>query len=197
MAHIIVVGNEKGGAGKSTVAMHVATALSRMGHKIGVIDLDLRQKTLSRYLENRLTIADAFRALELVKAHGDEHERDIAAHCLEILQQVRKELKLYQDLQHVYEVVASAPAGVPAEEIRKRCCKEFIKLFDRLDYVIRGEENLPDRPGHIFVMNHLFNHPDNTLPNRFQLTLDTHFVPAMLLLRKYGEAPVRIIRKSS
>lgn len=55
MAHIIVVGNEKGGAGKSTVSMHVATALSRMGHLTGVIDLDLRQKTLSRYLENRLT----------------------------------------------------------------------------------------------------------------------------------------------
>jgi chromosome partitioning protein len=35
--------------------MHVATALSRMGHKVGVIDLDLRQKTLARYLENRLT----------------------------------------------------------------------------------------------------------------------------------------------
>ncbi len=33
MAHIIVVGNEKGGAGKSTVSMHVATALARMGHK--------------------------------------------------------------------------------------------------------------------------------------------------------------------
>jgi len=55
MAHIIVVGNEKGGAGKSTVAMHVATALARMGHRVGVLDLDLRQRTLARYLENRLT----------------------------------------------------------------------------------------------------------------------------------------------
>lgn len=53
MAHIIVVGNEKGGAGKSTVSMHVATALSRMGHRIGVLDLDLRQKTFGRYVENR------------------------------------------------------------------------------------------------------------------------------------------------
>ena len=53
MAHIIVVGNEKGGAGKSTVAMHVATALARMGHKIGTLDLDLRQKSLGRYIENR------------------------------------------------------------------------------------------------------------------------------------------------
>ncbi|MEE9427177.1 MAG: division plane positioning ATPase MipZ [Paracoccaceae bacterium] len=55
MAHIIVVGNEKGGAGKSTVSMHVATALARMGYRVGALDLDLRQKTLSRYLENRQT----------------------------------------------------------------------------------------------------------------------------------------------
>src|SRR6056297_1953757 len=54
MAHIIVVGNEKGGAGKSTVSMHVATALARMGHKVGALDLDLRQKTMGRYVTNRL-----------------------------------------------------------------------------------------------------------------------------------------------
>jgi len=54
MAHIIVVGNEKGGAGKSTVSMHIATALSRLGHKTSVLDLDLRQKTIGRYLENRV-----------------------------------------------------------------------------------------------------------------------------------------------
>ena len=53
MAHIIVVGNEKGGAGKSTVSMHVATSLARLGHKISALDLDLRQRSLSRYIENR------------------------------------------------------------------------------------------------------------------------------------------------
>ena len=53
MAHIIVVGNEKGGAGKSTVSMHVATALARMGHKVSALDLDLRQKTFGRYAHNR------------------------------------------------------------------------------------------------------------------------------------------------
>ncbi|WP_303704642.1 division plane positioning ATPase MipZ, partial [Celeribacter baekdonensis] len=55
MAHIIIVGNEKGGAGKSTVSMHVATALSRLGLRVGALDLDLRQKTFARYLENRLS----------------------------------------------------------------------------------------------------------------------------------------------
>ena len=53
MAHIIVVGNEKGGAGKSTVTMHLATALSRMGHRVAGLDLDLRQQTFARYCLNR------------------------------------------------------------------------------------------------------------------------------------------------
>ncbi|WP_347310914.1 division plane positioning ATPase MipZ [Defluviimonas sp. SAOS-178_SWC] len=53
MAHIIVVGNEKGGSGKSTTCMHVATALVRMGHKVGALDLDLRQRSFGRYVENR------------------------------------------------------------------------------------------------------------------------------------------------
>jgi len=53
MARIIVVGNEKGGSGKSTTCMHVATALSRLGARVGALDLDLRQKSFGRYIENR------------------------------------------------------------------------------------------------------------------------------------------------
>lgn len=54
-AHVIVIGNEKGGAGKTTTAMHLTVALLRMGFKVGTIDLDGRQKTFSRYMENRET----------------------------------------------------------------------------------------------------------------------------------------------
>ena len=50
---MIVVGNQKGGAGKSTVAMHVIVALMRMGRRTGVLDLDVRQRSLTRYIENR------------------------------------------------------------------------------------------------------------------------------------------------
>lgn len=53
MPHVIVIGNEKGGSGKSTTAMHVITALARDGHSVGAIDLDLRQQSLFRYLDNR------------------------------------------------------------------------------------------------------------------------------------------------
>ncbi|MGB3553614.1 MAG: division plane positioning ATPase MipZ [Jannaschia sp.] len=53
MAHIIVFGNEKGGSGKSTTCMHVATALARTGARVGALDLDVRQRSFGRYLENR------------------------------------------------------------------------------------------------------------------------------------------------
>jgi chromosome partitioning protein len=50
---IFVLGNEKGGSGKSTTAIHLAVALLRQGRKVGTIDLDARQGTLSRLVENR------------------------------------------------------------------------------------------------------------------------------------------------
>lgn len=52
-AHILVFGNEKGGSGKSTAALHTAVALLRMGYKVGSIDLDARQATMTRALRNR------------------------------------------------------------------------------------------------------------------------------------------------
>jgi len=57
VAHIIVIGNEKGGSGKSTTAMHIGVALARMGHKVGALDLDMRQTSLARYIENRSQFA--------------------------------------------------------------------------------------------------------------------------------------------
>ncbi len=57
--HIIVTGNEKGGSGKSTTAMHLIVGLLRDGHSVACIDLDARQGTLGRYLENRKAFADS------------------------------------------------------------------------------------------------------------------------------------------
>ncbi len=57
--YVIVVGNEKGGTGKSTTAMHLIVALMRLGYKLGSIDLDERQGTLTRYIDNRRAYAQA------------------------------------------------------------------------------------------------------------------------------------------
>ncbi|UYV16005.1 division plane positioning ATPase MipZ [Porphyrobacter sp. ULC335] len=53
-AHRIVFANEKGGTGKSTTAVHTAVALSYLGARVASIDLDPRQRTMHRYIENRL-----------------------------------------------------------------------------------------------------------------------------------------------
>ncbi len=52
-AKVIVVGNEKGGSGKSTVSMHIAIGLLRLGYKVGTVDLDSHQASLTNYLKNR------------------------------------------------------------------------------------------------------------------------------------------------
>jgi chromosome partitioning protein len=56
-AHVIVLGNEKGGTGKSTCAMHVGVALLKAGQRVATIDLDSRQRSLGRYVENRRAFA--------------------------------------------------------------------------------------------------------------------------------------------
>jgi chromosome partitioning protein len=54
---VIVVGNEKGGSGKSTVAAHIAVALLKMGQSVATIDLDTRQRSFTHYIDNRLAWA--------------------------------------------------------------------------------------------------------------------------------------------
>ncbi len=51
--HVIVFANEKGGTGKSTTAVHVAIALAAQGARVACLDLDHRQRTMGRYLDNR------------------------------------------------------------------------------------------------------------------------------------------------
>lgn len=55
--HIIALGNEKGGTGKSTTAVHIGVALTLAGFRVAMLDLDARQRTTARYLENRISFA--------------------------------------------------------------------------------------------------------------------------------------------
>ena len=56
-SHFIIFANEKGGTGKSTTAVHTAVALAATGYTVAAIDLDTRQKTMTRYLDNRAATA--------------------------------------------------------------------------------------------------------------------------------------------
>src|SRR5437762_11938726 len=51
--HVIVVGNEKGGSGKTTIAIHIVAPLIKAGQRVSTIDLDSRQRSLTHHIESR------------------------------------------------------------------------------------------------------------------------------------------------
>ena len=57
-AHVVVLGSEKGGTGKSTMAAHIAVALLKAGQRVATIDLDCRQQSFTHYINNRAAWAD-------------------------------------------------------------------------------------------------------------------------------------------
>jgi CRP-like cAMP-binding protein len=80
-------------------------------------------------LQHRLTLADAFHTLDLLRLHGDQAERSLAALCADVLERVRRELRIYQQLQQIYEAVAGAPATMRPEEVRRRSMLGFRRLL--------------------------------------------------------------------
>ena len=92
--HFIVFANEKGGTGKSTTAVHVAVALAAQGRRVAAIDLDTRQKTLARYLENRTATTrregvdlpcPRFEVFDPIKDAAIEHRLDALAEDAEFV----------------------------------------------------------------------------------------------------------------
>lgn len=141
-----------------------------------------------------LTLEDAFRILFDLETGGSTLEKVIARSSLDILGRVYKEFLFFDGLKSVYQSVSEADESCLASELRIRSSSNFVKVFENVPYVIEGWENLPDSTGNIFIFNHLLNHPYNTLPNNFQLTLDSHFVSSMVLYRRYGDPGIRVVR---
>lgn len=67
--YVILVGNEKGGVGKTTISMHLITSLLYDGYKVASFDIDSRQRSLSNYLENRQKTIEAKKLDILMPQH--------------------------------------------------------------------------------------------------------------------------------
>ncbi len=180
--------------GHSREAERVRMLLAERGERLGVKSPLYKVPV---YLEDRLTAADAYDTLDEVALSADELERGLAVECRRLIADFEREARVFRQLQRIYDSVAQAPDCAAPEDVRRICCRGFQKLYALTDYRVAGWENLPSESGFIVLMNHLSNHPENTLPNRFQLTLDTHFVSAMILFERYGEPPVRVVRQAA
>jgi len=110
-AHVVVLGNEKGGSGKSTTALHIAVALLKAGQRVATIDLDSRQKSFTHYIENRRAWADrAGLRLELPthfcieRADGPSVEANEAREFASFSQAIAK-------IEHTHDVVVIDTPG--------------------------------------------------------------------------------------
>jgi chromosome partitioning protein len=111
-AHVIVVANEKGGCGKSTLSIHLSVALLKAGYRVATIDLDTRQRSLTRFLENRASFAGtAPWPVELPRHFALDHVRGA-----NVEENESAEFSLFAEaigeVEHSYEfVVIDTPAS--------------------------------------------------------------------------------------
>ena len=145
-------------------------------------------------LKHAYTLEDAFKLLFQIEREGNTLEKGLARLSLDILGKVYKEHLFFDGLKEVYQFVADAPENMTTKGVRVKSSRKFVELFRQVPYAVEGWENLPEQPGNIFISNHLVNHPYNTLPNNFQITLDSHFISSMILYRKYGDPGIRVVR---
>jgi len=99
-------------------------------------------------------------------------------------------------LKEIFNSVINSSDNYSEEEIRSICSKKTQKAFSKVNYEIRGSENLPKDQSAIFIYNHLENHPDYVVSNQFQITLDSHFISSMILDKYYGNPGIRVSRYS-
>lgn len=144
-------------------------------------------------LKSTTTKQLAYDALSSLLKNGTALERHIASLSLELLGEDQKEHEFVSGLQQIYENVAEKNSE-DVEQNRKVCAELTTKVFKNVPYIIEGWENLPENTGNVFIYNHLINDPHYTLNNNFQITLDSHFLSAMVLYEKYGEPGIRTVR---
>src|SRR5215468_474109 len=109
--HVVVMGNQKGGSGKSTFAMHIIVALLKAGKRVASFDLDLNQQTLTRYLANRREWdRDHERKLELPDYYPVK-ERDAFGTARNLKQFISQLKEIGRADKHDF-IVIDTPSGV-------------------------------------------------------------------------------------
>lgn len=108
---VIVLGNEKGGTGKSTISMHILVHLMRMGFSVGSIDVDARQGTFTRYLENRESYSKTNNLSLLMPEHVPLSRSTLDSREEAEAEEREKIQKVFQDFSHHDFIVVDTPGN--------------------------------------------------------------------------------------
>jgi len=121
-AYVVVCGNEKGGSGKTTIAMHLIVALLGAGFRVASIDLDSRQKSLTRYVENRA----AWRQKRGGRIAMPDHARVERATGDSVAENENHELAQFQDIlqrvEHTHDFIVIDTPGHDGYAMRLAHC---------------------------------------------------------------------------
>ena len=157
------------------------------------IPLPSQLHQIPHLLRDATTQSLAFDTLHALNKHGTKQERHLASICLDLLKSEEREMLFMQSIEEVYNTVSESTVE-RALENRKNCAIKSSAIFKHLTIHLEGEAHLPSSSGHIFIYNHLLNHPKYTLNNKFQLTLDSHFISSEILDKHYQDPGIRTVR---
>ena len=107
-----------------------------------------------------------------------------------------KDLYLKDELNNLFKKVIKLPDNLNPYDVREFCSRETTKIFSKINYIIKGSENLPYEQNSIFIYNHLNNPIDYSVSTNFQITLDSHFISSLILYKYYNNAGNRVVRCS-
>ena len=107
-----------------------------------------------------------------------------------------KDLYLKNELNNLFKKVIKLPDNLNPYDVRVFCSSEITKIFSKINYIIKGSENLPYEQNSIFIYNHLNNPVDYSVSTNFQITLDSHFISSLILYKYYNNAGNRVVRCS-
>lgn len=107
-----------------------------------------------------------------------------------------KDLYLKNELNNLFKKVIKLPDNLNPYDVRVFCSREIAKIFSKINYIIKGSENLPYEQNSIFIYNHLNNPLDYSVSTNFQITLDSHFISGLILYKYYDNAGNRVVRCS-
>ena len=96
---------------------------------------------------------------------------------------------LYKYLEKIVNTDFNSPL-----DARVVAAEYLQKIFSLNKYDLLGTENLPLKSGVVFIYNHISNNDEYLLKNKFQITLDSHFISSMVSYKYYKSPGVRIIR---
>ena len=107
-----------------------------------------------------------------------------------------KDLYLKNELNNLFKKVIKLPDNLNPYDVGVFCSREITKIFSKINYIIKGSENLPYEQNSIFIYNHLNNPVDYSVSTNFQITLDSHFISSLILYKYYNNAGNRVVRCS-